>query len=933
MTCETSYGLDSFVLVTGPWTVQTEEIDGVSCRTFLSEANRPHAEMLMASLREEIPRYQKLLGPVPDGRFDVVSNFFTTGYGFPNFTLLGEQVIGYVSAKSARTGQKTLPSGYIDHELVHCWLGNYVQVDYDKGNWCEALTTWFTNYGSTVRDGTDVEYRKKVSRKFSLRVFGERDYPLKNFKSKRQDFENDIGYGKGSMVFHMLERDIGRQTLIDAVRHVVATRGGQALGWDAMIEALSEGAGRDLAPWFKPWLEQRGAPIIRFGSLRVQGNTITGTILQTQDGPAFPLRVPVRIEGRDGVEERIVEVASKETAFRLELRQEPVRLLLDPDHHLFRRVARDEVAPCLEAVLTAPNRVGFGDETLLRRLQIPSGEAALPKEKAVLLFGVPDALRKEVFAGARRQAKGFKVDDATFSLDGVTYDQPGDGILLTYRRPGAPPVSFFHGNAEAAFERPRRYLPYYAAHGWVVFRNGQPIRRGEFEGDEGTRRRAHAGRVDSIVSDLLHVTDDKWKGRRAGTGESYKLANELRGRLFQTGATILPWPGVLVPGGHVLERPWIVIDDQRTNEGMYAFHWSGNASKGIDCAAVAAYPAKTTQGRLVVMDETATYEQMKSLAENGAAAIVVRASEETFKLRGKEATWKGLLPRSVSAKGRNIDTMVSGLMARTANQEPLSIPVIYAASSVADALGRAKGAVKIGVSLRRTSQATANLVGVFGPPKKRGILLTAHWDGLGMIGDRPSQGAADNAAGVAVVLWVASQLKADADAGRLSLPVVVALFGAEEAGLIGSRQFAAALTHAKCPIAKPLKMINVDAIGGGKDRSIYVIGRSHHAELFDALAPPLRKAGFTIGRDIDKFAFPLGSDHWPLPSGGRSGGDAVRDELQDDEYARRYEGAGGRELFARCRAGGVSDDPGDGEIALSHEPCFRYRVSGCAANR
>ena len=48
---------------------------------------------------------QKLFGPVPDGRFDVVSNFFTSGYGFPNFTLLGENVIRYVCAKTARSGQ------------------------------------------------------------------------------------------------------------------------------------------------------------------------------------------------------------------------------------------------------------------------------------------------------------------------------------------------------------------------------------------------------------------------------------------------------------------------------------------------------------------------------------------------------------------------------------------------------------------------------------------------------------------------------------------------------------------------------------------------------------------------------------------------------------------------------------------------------------
>jgi len=858
-TFETSYGLDGLVIVTGPWVVDEEVIDGVPCRTYLLEQDRAHSAILLSSLRREIPRYQKLLGPVPDGRFDVVSNFFTTGYGFPNFTLLGESVIRYVCAKTARSGADALPSGYLDHELVHCWLGNYLHVDYENGNWCEALTTWYANYGSAVREGRDTAYRKKVSRTFSLRVFGERDYPLREFKSKRHDFENDIGYGKGSMVFHMLERDIGRQTLLDAVRKGVETSGGTALGWDGMVGALSEASGRDLKPWFEPWLDRRGAPVIRFGSLDVAGAVVRGTIVQAQEGPAFPIRVPIV---SDTGEEAIVESASKETAFRVVFGTEPKRLALDPFHHVFRRVARDEVAPCLEAVMTAEKRVGAGHDALLARLGIEAGAPALPDDAAVFLVGVPEELRAEVFGLARRQAPTLEVADGSFEFEGKTYGGEAHGILMTVARPNAPPVAFFHGNGKPAFAR-TRYIPYYASHGWVVFDGGRPVARGEFEGDPGTRRRAGTGRIGSIEADLLRVADDAWLGRRAGTPTSYELANELRGRLFQTGAKVLPWPGVAVPSGEVLGKPWI----GGVRDGIFVFHGSADAENGVAFERVEEHPAKKPEGALVLLPEDATPELMASYAEQGAAAVAVEASEETGKKRGNECAWHGLVPPAVNMRGVNPETRIAGLMARSASNA-LSIPAFYVLPDAATAIRKGEGAGNLGVSLKRTSTSTANLVGVFGAAKQPGILLSAHWDGVGRIDGEVAAGASDNAAGVAVVLWVAKQLKRDAEAGRLKKPVVVALFGAEEAGLLGSRQFADALKHPDCPVAKPEAMINVDAIGGGKDRTVYVIGRSKHPELLEILQPELEKHGLTLGRDIDKFAYPLGSDHWPLHEAG-----------------------------------------------------------------
>ncbi|MEM8885577.1 MAG: M28 family peptidase [Planctomycetota bacterium] len=858
VTCETSYGLDGLVLVTGPWVVQEEKIDGISCRTYLAAEDQKYAGILLSSLREEIPHYQKLLGPVPDGRFDVVGNFFTTGYGFPNFTLLGNNVIRYVSAKAMRSRSTRLPSGYLDHELVHCWLGNYLHVDYAKGNWCEALTTWYSNYGSAVREGRDVAYRKKVSRTFSLRVFGDRDYPLREFRSKRQDFENDIGYGKGSMVFHMLEREIGKQVLLDAVRHVLATKGGQALGWDGFVAALSEGAGRDLKPWFAPWLDRPGAPILRLGTVHVDGNTVTGTILQTQEGAAFPVRVPIV---SDAGEEQVVYASSKESVFRVTFAAAPRTIRLDPDHHVFRRVPRADVAPCLEAVLTAERKVGVGDPALLKRMGVESIEPALPKDAGVLLLGVPENLRKEVFAGARRQHSLLQIADDHLQLGGVKYDQPGDGVLLTYNRPEAPPVTFFHGLGEPAFAR-LAYLPYYASHGWVLFRNGRPIQRGEFAGDRANTRTPSERPGAPMERDLLRITDDKWEGRRAGTAKSYQLANELRGRLFQTGAKVLPWPGVAVRSGAVLEKPTLEVAGKTFGGPLFPFHWSGDAARGVTCERVVAHPSDRAEGALVVMPAAATYEEMAKVADAGAAAILVVGD---LQKRGNEAAWLNCVPPTVRTAGRNMDTTIAGLFARSA-QKPLTIPVLL--GTVEAQAFAAEGPVTLRMSLKRTTSATSNLVGVFGEAKKPGVLLGAHWDGVGMVDGRPSQGASDNAAGVAIVLWVAEQLKRDADEGRLGKPVVIALFGAEEAGLVGSRQFVAALNHPQCPIAKPEVVINVDAIGGGKDRTVYVIGRSQYPALFGILEPLLKKNGLPVGRDIDKFAYRLGSDHWPFHEAG-----------------------------------------------------------------
>ena len=140
-----------------------------------------------------------------------------------------------------------------------------------------------------------------------------------------------------------------------------------------------------------------GAPTVRIGVIRVAGRKIVGTILQTQKGPAYDLEIPVRVTTADGVEDHVVSCGSKEAPFSIEAGAEPKTLALDPDHHVFRKIRRERIAPCLEAVTTATRRVGFGDPALLKRLEVESVKPALPKDAAVLSIGLAPEVRTAIF--------------------------------------------------------------------------------------------------------------------------------------------------------------------------------------------------------------------------------------------------------------------------------------------------------------------------------------------------------------------------------------------------------------------------------------------------------------------------------------------------------------------------------------------------------
>ena len=101
------------------------------------------------------------------------------------------------------------------------------------------------------------------------------------------------------------------------------------------------------------------------------------------------------------------------------------------------------------------------------------------------------------------------------------------------------------------------------------------------------------------------------------------------------------------------------------------------------------------------------------------------------------------------------------------------------------------------------------------------LVLSAHYDHLGQLGRATYfPGANDNASGVAMLLELAAYYARPEN--RPAYSVAFLAFGAEEAGLVGSRYF---VEHPLVPLANIKLLANLDLLGTGSEGLTVVNGR------------------------------------------------------------------------------------------------------------
>ncbi|MFN4182889.1 MAG: M1 family metallopeptidase, partial [bacterium] len=315
---------DGYAFVGGNYVVNSLEKNGIRISTYFFETEAPLSEIFLNKVAEYLERYSQLLTPYPYKKFDIVENFFTTGYGFPTFTLLGKEVI--------RMGERALRPGYLNHELVHCWFGNYLYAPPEEENWVEGLTTYIANYLPYEEQSAEAakNYRFGLSQKYSTRVTPEKDYPLRKFAGKTEDFENDIGYSKSAMVFHLIRRIVGDDIFFLLLRDFIRKKGGSIVRWEDIISLFSAETGTSLQPIITPWLDLPGLPSLRISSAKI-GYTLPNTshlegewTLDMEISlcpPLYVLPVPYRIDYGGEIEDGEIWLKGDKSSLSLRLKK------------------------------------------------------------------------------------------------------------------------------------------------------------------------------------------------------------------------------------------------------------------------------------------------------------------------------------------------------------------------------------------------------------------------------------------------------------------------------------------------------------------------------------------------------------------------------------------------------------------------------------
>jgi len=149
----------------------------------------------------------------------------------------------------------------------------------------------------------------------------------------------------------------------------------------------------------------------------------------------------------------------------------------------------------------------------------------------------------------------------------------------------------------------------------------------------------------------------------------------------------------------------------------------------------------------------------------------------------------------------------------------------------------------------------------------RYIVLSAHYDHLGIRGGQIYNGADDNASGTAAVLAIADALRQ----APLRHSVIIALFDGEESGLLGARAFLAARP---VPLDAIALNVNLDMVSHSEPGELWAAGTAATPSLrpvLDSLAAvaPVR---LRLGHDRPGVAgeqdWTNDSDHGPFHAAG-----------------------------------------------------------------
>lgn len=483
---------DEILLVAGRFTEYSKAAGGIQAMAFLRTPDKELADKYLDATARYIIMYERLIGPYPYKKFALVENFWETGFGMPSFTLLGPKVIRLPFI---------INSSY-PHEILHNWWGNSVFPEYEKGNWSEGLTAYLSDHLIKEQQGGGAEYRQATLQKYADYVSGGKDFPISEFRSRYSSSSEAVGYGKAMMFFHMLRLNLGDRGFKTGLQDFYRKNKFRLASFAELRRSFEAASMMDLDAEFNQWIKRSGAPKIRLSHTEAAHDGkdyhLAIVLEQTQEGDAYRLSIPiaVTIEGQSKAHQTVAVMDKKSLTLTLRLPSRPLRIDVDPEFDIFRRLDRDEIPPAISQALGAERMLillpssakgvilqayrdfaavlgSAGPDSV--EVKLDSEIAGLPADRAVTVLGWENRYSKVV----TEALAGYDVSIGQKHVHIAKTKIPNEktSVVLTSRNPENRDVAltFIGTTLHEALPGLGRKIPHYHKYSYLVFEGDEPV--------------------------------------------------------------------------------------------------------------------------------------------------------------------------------------------------------------------------------------------------------------------------------------------------------------------------------------------------------------------------------------------------------------------------------------------------------------------------
>jgi hypothetical protein len=307
------------------WRPQERQAGNFRFAAFVTPSFSPSTDSLVLAFQRAHRVLSRSFGEPPAAYFAIVQGRAREGAGW--LYLSNNASVAAENGGTFGRGHPA-PRAFFGHEVAHGWTR-------PTGAARNLLTEGWATFAESLL--LREEFGEAVERTFWER---ERNlYETGGYEGQASILEDPlnsgVSYHKGAWIFRMLREIMGDSAFVRGMRQYMAIPAGRPAGLEEFTAALSRTAGQDLAPFLRPWIQEKAIP-------DVYARLENGRVILSQRGPVFRLPVELELMTAAGPVRRTVQLDQQSVTLDVSGLGAVTDVLIDPDHRLLLKRHRGE---------------------------------------------------------------------------------------------------------------------------------------------------------------------------------------------------------------------------------------------------------------------------------------------------------------------------------------------------------------------------------------------------------------------------------------------------------------------------------------------------------------------------------------------------------------------------------------------------------------